>query len=328
LVGPEGVGKTLVAQRLLADLTLGGLEGELEGQPQNVLIVAAEDHLTSVLKPRLTASGADMKRVLIEGSSRGHSHLELPRDVHRLAETVRTHDIGVVYVDSLISVLPGGFRTNDYKATTELMQALNRLAEEENVTVVATWHVNKSRSRDGATRTMGSRGLRAGARSVLMVERAPGREPSEGVGQVVLDKSNGSTRDVPPRQFCIESRTVPFDAVDPQTGEIRREETNAGVAIWVDDAEQQPLDVRIEPPTATARWLVNYLVENGGEAPRKAIVEAGELAGHNLTALHKARIALGLAFQTVGGNVDRLPTRHTVWILPEDSVWAVTDDAA
>ena len=57
------MGKTTVGVRLMADLTSGILRGEFQDHPQNVLIVAAEDGLEAVMRPRLEQAGADLERV-------------------------------------------------------------------------------------------------------------------------------------------------------------------------------------------------------------------------------------------------------------------------
>src|SRR3954451_19530785 len=61
--GEEGIGKTTVGVRLMADLTNGKLEGEFFGTPRNVLVISPEDGVADVLVPRFREAGADMSRV-------------------------------------------------------------------------------------------------------------------------------------------------------------------------------------------------------------------------------------------------------------------------
>ena len=63
--GEEGIGKSTVGVRLMADITRGRLPGEYYGTPRSVLVLAAEDGLGDVLVPRMQEAGADLSRVNI-----------------------------------------------------------------------------------------------------------------------------------------------------------------------------------------------------------------------------------------------------------------------
>jgi hypothetical protein len=63
LAGPEGLGKSLVATTLGADLTRGRLPGEHFGHPRSVIVAATEDAFDFTIKPRFVAAGADPARV-------------------------------------------------------------------------------------------------------------------------------------------------------------------------------------------------------------------------------------------------------------------------
>lgn len=66
LVGVPGLGKTLLALWLAAELTRGRLPDALS-DPADVVIASAEDHKRAVLVPRLKALDADMDRVHFVG---------------------------------------------------------------------------------------------------------------------------------------------------------------------------------------------------------------------------------------------------------------------
>ena len=64
VAGEKGLGKSILTNaRLVAEATRGQLDGELKGQPIDVLVCTAEDDWSSVVKPRLMAHGADLDRV-------------------------------------------------------------------------------------------------------------------------------------------------------------------------------------------------------------------------------------------------------------------------
>src|SRR5262245_53487860 len=63
IIGEEGVGKGTFTSWMVARATRGGLEGDLESEPVNVLIVGDEDAFEQIWVPRLYAADADMGRV-------------------------------------------------------------------------------------------------------------------------------------------------------------------------------------------------------------------------------------------------------------------------
>ncbi len=63
VVGEPGLGKSTFVYDQAAKLTRGDLDGDLYGQPSDALIVTYEDHVASVLRPRLEAANADLDRV-------------------------------------------------------------------------------------------------------------------------------------------------------------------------------------------------------------------------------------------------------------------------
>jgi hypothetical protein len=76
LSGRPKVGKGLFYSRLIAQVTRGDLDGDLDG-PRDVILVTTEDEPGDTLKPRLMAAGADLGRVHMfrwaPGTSRSRS---------------------------------------------------------------------------------------------------------------------------------------------------------------------------------------------------------------------------------------------------------------
>ena len=63
LGGREGIGKSMFAYTLAADVTRGRLPGVYTGVPRSVLVAATEDSWTHTIVPRLMAAEADLARV-------------------------------------------------------------------------------------------------------------------------------------------------------------------------------------------------------------------------------------------------------------------------
>ena len=92
VAGEKGLGKsTLTNAYLPALLSKGQLEGDLFGEPHDVIVVTAEDD-ESVVKSRLVAHGADLTRVKILNvrDTTGESLLTLPEDVDILAAEIQS----------------------------------------------------------------------------------------------------------------------------------------------------------------------------------------------------------------------------------------------
>ena len=198
--GEEGIGKTTVGVRLMADLTNGKLEGESMAVPRNVMVISPEDGIADVMVPRFQVAGADMDRVFFADGVRHPASGEtdygvvLPTDLEALSVTVREHEIAMVWIDSLVTTFPADMKTISYHEVSAALRPLNAFAERERIAVVAPWHLNKAGGHGSAARMMDSRAFRTATRSVLMVVPV---ESSEGAteGVVALDKANaGPTR--------------------------------------------------------------------------------------------------------------------------------------
>ena len=63
LAGQAGIAKSTVLAHYIAAATLGNTDGDYQGQPLPVAIIAGEDDLGAQLVPRLRAAGADLDLV-------------------------------------------------------------------------------------------------------------------------------------------------------------------------------------------------------------------------------------------------------------------------
>ena len=64
LEGDPGEGKSFLTQAIATALSLGGGLSDINlGVTSNPLLLTAEDHLPTTVRPRLEAMGADVKRI-------------------------------------------------------------------------------------------------------------------------------------------------------------------------------------------------------------------------------------------------------------------------
>jgi hypothetical protein len=189
LPGEEGIGKTLIGIRLIADLTRATLPGEFHGHPQSALVMSTEDSIENVFKPRLKVAGADLDRVYFitartedpdDESDKNDEAVILPRDLPLLTEAIQKTGAVLVWIDSLVTTLPDETKTISYKDVNKVLKPIGNWADAHDVAVAAPWHLNKAAGSDAAVRMMDSRAFRTadGARrmspGVLIESPHPG----------------------------------------------------------------------------------------------------------------------------------------------------------
>jgi hypothetical protein len=175
LAGQQGLGKSTTTIELAARLTRGELDGDLVGRPCRVLIVTLEDHLSSVVKPRLIAAGADLDQVqIVTVKVDGLDGLvTLPEDIAAIDSGAREQAARLMIVDPIVAALSGGidaYRDHDVRRA---FAPLAQLAERNDLAVVAIMHLTKAQTGDLLGRVSGSVAFTAAARSVLAFVRDP-----------------------------------------------------------------------------------------------------------------------------------------------------------
>jgi nucleotide-binding universal stress UspA family protein len=179
IAGDPGLGKSLLTIRLAAQLT----RGFLGGHTADAVLLTAEDSLAHVVRPRLEAAEADIRRVTLPCVSRDgiETPFVLPADVRRLRPLVAQSRARLLVVDPLAAHL--GANVNSWKDDNvrRALAPLHALADETGAAVVVVAHLNKGQMSDPLQRLGGSIGLAAAARSVLLLGRDPG-DPRGDVG--------------------------------------------------------------------------------------------------------------------------------------------------
>lgn len=219
--GEEGIGKTLIASDVIAQITRGRLPGELYGTPRDVVILAVEDNIDEVVVPRLRAAGADCSRAHIArarcwlGKS---ADVIAPRDLDLIAQEVTWTDAPLVFIDSLVTTLPDDLKTISYKDTAKVLKAFSGWAGGLGISVLAPWHLNKAAGSDTAVRIMDSRAFRTTVRSMLLVVADPDDPGGATQGIIALDKSKATSRHSPQLRYRVDAFAYTVREVNPKTG--------------------------------------------------------------------------------------------------------------
>ncbi|MBA7635840.1 DNA repair protein RadA [subsurface metagenome] len=178
LEGDPGTGKSWLGLGIAAAQSRGqGLPGVNGLKPGNVLIISAEDGLADTIRPRLSASEADITRIYaLDGL------FTLDRDGCELLESyIRQLKPLLVIIDPLVAYLSGEVDVHKANQVRQVTAHLARLAEKYNPAIIAIRHLTKGSSLKPIYRGLGSIDFTAAARSVLLAGSDPDFPQTRGI---------------------------------------------------------------------------------------------------------------------------------------------------
>jgi hypothetical protein len=279
LAGREGIGKSTIAFDLAARLTRGELKGSRWGRGGAVAVVAGEDAWAEVIKPRLCAAQADQSRICrvepapVNGVT---APLSVPADLSALRRAVATHDIALLILDPIMSVMASHLDTHVDRQVREALDPLARFAAESGCATLGLIHVNKSSGSDPMNAIMGSRAFGAVARSVLFCMADPDDEEVYLYGHI---KSN-----LGPNQPTLNYRITQHDVMlEDGSGEL----IPTSRVMW-GGIDQRTIREALDPPRERAGErtieLAEWIGEQGRAVSSAEIAEA--FAGTNRNTLN------------------------------------------
>lgn len=220
VAGEKGLGKSIYTNAYLpAKLTCGDLDGELRGEPADVLVITAEDSWSSVVKPRLMAHGADLDRVhrvrVLDGA--GRATLTLPDDVALIeaqldALKAAGRRVALIVIDPIGAFLAGSTDSHKDADVRRALAPLADMAEQRDLAVIVVAHLTKDESRRLISRVSGSGAFVNAARSVLGFARDPDDLDGEkGHRRALVHVASNWGTYAPSLGMRIESRDVAVD---------------------------------------------------------------------------------------------------------------------
>jgi hypothetical protein len=303
--GDAGQGKTTMVMDIIARLSRGrAFPFSRRRRPSmKCLIMTAEDDPADTLVPRLIAAGADLDNVeFIIGrkSVDGDLLLSLPEDIPRIRKKVVDSGAGLLLIDPLNAFLNGRVDTYKDSDIRRVLAPLARLAEETGVAIVLILHLNKSSGGSALHRLLGSVGVGAAARAVLLVATNPENEDER-----VLAVAKVSNAPTPPSLvFWLEGtehygaakakwmRRSPFSADQLVKSQRSHEDTALGLA---------------------EKFLLDVLTKGGGRMPANKIKAEAQSAGISKATLLRAKNSLGVKSLKSGGKEGG----PWIWVLPK-----------
>lgn len=258
LEGDPAVGKGLLVSDLTARLTTGsplppGPRGAGDRAPSNVLIVSSEDSYRKVLNPRLTAAGADLKRVFYlwevqDVGDKAPRMIVLPHDLDRIKEKVEQERIKLIVLDPLNAFLDPSIDANKDADVRSVLSKVFAWLETTDVAMLAIRHLNKDTSMKAVHRGVGSVAYTAQARVGLLVAEDPDdpnrrllvqsknnwAQKPKGLAYLLEQVSEIEGLDGPVKLARVEwAGEVDLVADDLTGGQTKEERTDREEARWV-----------------------------------------------------------------------------------------------
>jgi hypothetical protein len=219
--GREGLGKTTFEMWLLAQVTRGTLEGDLHGQPADVIYATSEDSIEATLVPRFLAAGGDPTRIHFlsinteENGAKYHSTLTLPGDMAKVAEAVDAVKARGLVLDPLVGFMDHQFNSHKDQHVRRILGPLSQIAATRDLFVKGLIHMNKGESQDALARISGSVGFTAAARSVLVLAEDPDDPEGErGTQRILAHAKCNLGRKMPSLTGRVEPAAVDCDNGD------------------------------------------------------------------------------------------------------------------
>jgi hypothetical protein len=287
--GREGTGKSSFGLWMAAQITRGTLPGSLYGRPRVVFYVAVEDSWEHTLVPRLIAAGADRDMVYrcdVTTTGEDDLMLSLPSDNSMLEAAIIEHNVGLVVVDPLLSVIGEAIDTHRSRDVRLALDPLAKMCARTGAVLAGIAHFNKASGTDISNLITGSGAFKDVPRSVFGFAR-----DDDGSSVMTQSKNSLGRYDLPSLSYCITNCEVPTDDGIANTARFDFTGTSERTVVDVlrDSAGPGASTEDIDERQAAYECLEGYLIDNGGEAPANDCLKFGQSAGYSRDALKRAK---------------------------------------
>ena len=185
LDGDPGLGKSTVTLDLAARLSRGNVmpDGTPGPAAAGVVLLSAEDDLARVIRPRLEAAGADLRRIvtvaMLDGGER-RDPLIAAEDLAEVERHVLETGARLVVWDPLMAYLPLEVNSHRDQDVRLALRRLSVMGERTGAAVLVVRHLNKGSGGPALYRGGGSIGIIGAARSGLLLTA----DPDDAAGEV------------------------------------------------------------------------------------------------------------------------------------------------
>lgn len=291
LAGPPGTGKSTIAVAVAATISAGGRwpDGE-RAEPGEVLYYSAEDTLATVLRPRLEAAGANLRRVLSIGETSdasGARPFDPACDLPKLQRAIeaRPRPPALIVIDPVVMAVAGDSHKN--AEVRRGLQPLVELARSTGAACLGITHLSKaSQGREPLERLIGSVAFGALARIVWIAARRT--EEGEGPRRVLVLAKNNLAPDSGGFGFDLSPRGL-SGGIEAVTIEWCGRLEGAARYILADVEDSEPRAARLRE---AKEFLMTELAD--GPKPAKEIEREAKRQGLSMETVRDAKRALGI----------------------------------
>lgn len=173
--GDPGTGKSFLTVDLAARLSRGVLpDGQPLSYPHTTLILNAEDDASDTIRPRASAAGADLSRVVVVGSPSVSDPMpQFPDCVPGIMRLVVKHAADLLVIDPMMAYFPPQASANNDQRIRQSLMPLAAVAHDTGCAVLLVRHLSKAAGRNAVYRGSGSVGILGTARTGLLLARHP-----------------------------------------------------------------------------------------------------------------------------------------------------------
>lgn len=298
LAGREGIGKSVIASWLTAQVTRGTLEGKHTGTPKSVVYLATEDSWSKTIVPRMQVTGCDMERVFkVELVNDPVSGLVLPKDIAQLREGIEEYNVGMIALDPFLSFVDMKLDSQKTRAARQALEPLANMAHETGCAIVGLIHFTKSDTQNILDKIAESKAFTQVCRQVMVVSKHPVKEDGSW-GLISVGKANLAPGDVPTLEYQITGAAIQTD--DGKQSMVGRVTMHGETRVSALTTIQQESDPKAYETKDCVEWLNEVILE------RKAVMfnaleSEAKSAGYSKYLLRKAKDQLGISTFKLGG---------------------------
>jgi putative DNA primase/helicase len=302
LTGIPGLGKSQVQIQFIACATaaLPWPDGALSEPAGNVIMLTAEDVLDQEVVPRLTAAGADLKRVhilkSIKTDEKTSRQFLLAEDLVELERVVQEiGDVALITIDPITAYMGGKIDSHKTTDVRSQLGPLKDFAERTNVAVSTITHPPKSAGQKAIDHFIGSQAFIAAGRighlCVAEMEEAEDGEP-EPTGRVLFTNAkNNAHRLMPTLAYQIREHELGANIVAP-----RVTWDSEAVGVSADQAVQAAAGIRhgaARGEQAKVQHFLSEMLESGPQPAQRIEAEACR-RGYSRSQTKTAKQKLGI----------------------------------
>lgn len=212
LCGDGGVGKGQFVAQIAKSLTTGKPTEFFPQAPEgtgNIVILAGEDPIDTVLCPRMDAAGADLNKVAVIAPDTYYEEMhKMPQlGDPDLMNWIAAGDPLLLVIDPFQTFLPDSVNLNNRQQIRNLLQLLRMQAQQHGFAILLVTHTNKNPGACGRKRLNGSGELWDTARNVLIMGHAKN-------GNKIYVSHEKSSYDAPADTILFTTETVTVKGVE------------------------------------------------------------------------------------------------------------------